>query len=119
MAYYNPLNRSATNNAWAQLLVEQGIVGLIALLLVFGMLFWQISRLLALQRQKTFWRTALIAMLCILFLTLFDGLFTFNWTDPLRVFVLAMANLVYIQANAHTQRQRLTSQRLSWSAERI
>ena len=98
MGYYNPLERTGTNNAWVQLLVEQGIFGFAALLAVFGTLAWQLSWLLRQTGQRTFWRAALVAMLCILVLTVVDGLFTFNWVDPLRVFVLAMAHLVYVQA---------------------
>lgn len=98
MGYYNPLERTGANNAWVQLLVEQGIVGFVALLAVFGTLAWQLSWRLRQTGQRTFWRAALIALLCILVLTVVDGLFTFNWVDPLRVFVLAMAHLVYVQA---------------------
>lgn len=101
LAYYNPLERVGTNNAWVQLLVEQGIIGFVALLAVFGTLAWQLTWLLRRTAQQTFWRAALIAMLCILVLTMIDGLFTFNWVDPLRIFVLAMAHLVYLQAADH------------------
>lgn len=98
VGYYNPLERVGTNNAWVQLLVEQGLVGLATLLGVFGLLVWQLTWLLRQAGQQTFWRAAIIAMLGILVLTMIDGLFTFNWVDPLRVFVLAMAHLVYLQA---------------------
>lgn len=101
MGYYNPFERVGTNNAWVQLLVEQGVIGVAALLAIFGTLIWQLTWLLHRTAQRTFWRAALIAMLCILVLTAVDGLFTFNWVDPLRVFVLAIAHLVYLQAANH------------------
>lgn len=101
MGYYNPFERVGTNNAWVQLLVEQGVVGFVALLAIFGTLIWQLTWLLRRTARQTFWRAALIAMVCILVLTMVDGLFTYNWVDPLRVFVLAIAHLVYLQAANH------------------
>lgn len=113
MGYYNSFERVGTNNAWVQLLVEQGVVGFVALLTIFGTLVWQLTWLLRRTARQTFWRAALIAMVCILVLTMVDGLFTFNWVDPLRVFVLAIAHLVYLQAASYlvwpSQPMRLTS----------
>jgi hypothetical protein len=70
-------------------------------LLLFGVLLWQSSWLLPLHPPGSFWRTVLIAMICVLVLTIFSALFTFNWIDPARVFTLGMANLLCIQANAY------------------
>lgn len=101
MGHYNQLGRATTNNAWVQLLVEQGVIGFVPFLLLFGVLLWQSSWLLRLHPPGSFWRTILIAMICVLVLTIFSALFTFNWIDPVRVFTLGLANLVCIQANAH------------------
>lgn len=101
MGHYNQWGRATTNNAWMQLLVEQGVVGFVPFLLLFAVLLWQSSWLLRLHPPGSFWRTVLIAMICVLVLTIFSALFTFNWIDPVRVFTLGLANLVCIQANAY------------------
>lgn len=95
---YHTNIRAVTNNAWIQLLVEQGVLGFIALAgcfltLLYELMHWRRSLLI-----YPFWRSLLTAMLFVLLLTMIDGLFTFNWTDPLRIFVLAVANLVVVQA---------------------
>lgn len=119
MGHYNPWEQATTNNAWMQLLVEQGVVGFVPFLLLFGMLLWQSSWLLRLHPPGSFWRTILIAMICVLVLTIFSALFTFNWTDPVRVFTLGLANLVCIQANVHAVARRWTvGPRLRLSAGR-
>jgi O-antigen ligase len=119
MGYYNIWGRATTNNAWLQVLVEQGAIGFVALVLVFGILLWQSSWLLRLHPNGSFWRTALISMICVLVLTAFSGLFTFNWTDPIRVFTLSIANLIYIQASTDvTYRRPTATLRLRLSAGR-
>lgn len=98
MGYHNDA-RLGTNNPWLQVMVEQGTLGWLALGMVFCTL-WHRLRTVMEEIDDLFWRPVIISMLLILFLTMIDGLFTFNWTHPLRVFTLAMANLVYIQATA-------------------
>ena len=98
MGYHS--GREWTNNAWLQVMVEQRILGLLALVMVFWSLWRGLRGQLKADHDDSFWQPVTISMLLVLLLTMIDGLFTFNWTDPLRIFTLAMANLVYIQTTA-------------------
>ena len=119
MGHYNRWERATTNNAWMQLLVEQGIIGFVPFFLLFAVLWWQSGWLLRRHPPGSFWRTALIAMICVLALVSISGLFTFNWTDPVRVFVLGLANLIYVQANVQASVHRQdASARFALSAGR-
>ena len=97
MAYHTDI-RAATNNSWVQLLVEQGIFGVAMLGAVFLSLLVGLAKCFKRHAIDPFWRPLTGAMFFVLVVTIIDGLFTFNWSDPLRVFVLAMANLVMIRA---------------------
>lgn len=97
MPYHTDI-RAVANNAWVQLLVEQGVLGVATLGLVFLSLLYELAQCRQRLRAHSFWYPLTSAMLFVVLLTLIDGLFTFNWTDPLRIFVLAVANLVVVQA---------------------
>lgn len=105
MAYYSAA-RAWTNNAWLQILVEQGLLGLLALLGACMMLGIELWQLLQVARADPFWRPLLTAMLATLLLNMVSGLFTYNWTDPLRILPLAMAQLVTVQAGSTLRAQQ-------------
>lgn len=99
MGYYTDVHEWS-NNPWAQLLVEQGVLGFLSLIMLFVTLWQQLYGLLERHGEESFWRSVIIAMLLLLILTFFDAIFTLNWTHPQRIFTFAIINLIYIQATA-------------------
>ncbi len=84
------------NNAWAQLLVEQGLLGTGALLVVWGVFFAQMRRLATAEGVPAQWRAACAGLALVLLLDAIDALFTLNWTHPQRWFTLTMANALWL-----------------------
>jgi hypothetical protein len=85
---------------WAQLLVDQGLLGMTALILVFWTLFRGLSKLSKETHLPPFWSVMSIGLIFVLVSDIVDGVFTYNWVDLQRWFNLGIANLVYIQANS-------------------
>jgi len=102
-----------TNNGWARLLSDQGMIGFIAMALVLWSLLWGLNRLLWIITPSSWWHCLVVGFIFVLISDAIDTAITFNWTHPLRWFDLAMANLVYIQAGL-----RFTPRHLHESAER-
>lgn len=96
-----------SNSPWVQLLVEQGVIGVLALALLFWSLIRGLLWRLKMEPESSTWRLLIISALALLILDIFDGVFTLNWTHPQRGFTLALANLVYIQSGKH---QRLADE---------
>lgn len=106
MSYHTDL-RAWTNNPWLQLLVEQGVLGCLALVSVFFTLLiglWQMLRTPGLDPLA---RSLVAAFFAVLVLTFINGFFTFNWTESIRIFTLGMANLVYVQTAATLKAARI------------
>lgn len=114
MGYYTNVH-DWSNSPWVQLLVEQGALGLFLLALVFTALFFHLFWCLHRLSTDSYWRSLLIAVLSLVVLTAVDGLFTLNWTHPQRIFTLAFANWIALQAQSvivyqwHQQAQLLIS----------
>ena len=85
---------------WAQLLVDQGLLGVAALILVFWTLLRGLGKLSKETRLPPFWSVISIGLIFVLVSDIINGFFTYNWIDIQRWFNLGIANMVYIQANS-------------------
>jgi hypothetical protein len=85
---------------WGQLLVDQGMLGFIALILVFWALLRGLSRLSKEPSLSPFWSLVIVGLIFVLISDIVNGAVCYNWVDPQRWFSLGIANLVYIQANS-------------------
>jgi hypothetical protein len=85
---------------WAQLLVDQGLLGTAALILVFWTLLRGLRKLSKETRLPPFWSIISLGLIFVLASDVVNGIFTYNWVDLQRWFNLAFANLVYIQAKS-------------------
>jgi hypothetical protein len=85
---------------WAQLLVDQGLLGTAALLLVFWTLFRGLRKLSQEDRLPPVWSVISLGLIFVLVCDVINGIFTYNWVDLQRWFSLGIANLLYIQGNS-------------------
>lgn len=95
MPYYTEVHPWA-NNGWAQVLVDQGLLGAAVLALIPLTLY---SRLAALRRSAAVppvWRAVATGLMLVLVFDVVDEMFTLNWTHSQRWFTLTMANCVYL-----------------------
>ena len=90
--------RATVNNPWVQVLVEQGTIGFFSLLSACILLVVQLERLARTLPADDFWQPACVAMAAVMVVTMLGALFAYVWTHPYRVFTLAIANLVVVQA---------------------
>lgn len=82
---------------WLQLLAEQGIVGPIALLLIYWAVIRGLNNCMGMTDPSSFWHVVSLGLLIILVSDMINGLFALNWVHSQRWFTLALANLAYIR----------------------
>jgi len=95
--YYTPAEITLTNNGWARLLSDQGLLGFGAMVLVLWTLLWGLRNSLKAVKLSSWWYFLIIGLSFVLISDIVDTFITFNWTHPVRWFTLAVANLVYIR----------------------
>ncbi|MCL5961625.1 MAG: O-antigen ligase family protein [Chloroflexi bacterium] len=95
MDYYTDVS-PWSNNPWAQVLVNQGLLGLLPLVLVFSVLLRGLKRLTRSLPEFSGSRALAMGMFFVLVLDIFDGMFTLGWEHPQRWFTLTLANLVWL-----------------------
>ena len=98
--YYTPKGIELINNGWVQLLSAQGLVGFMAMVLVFWSLLRSLSNLLRKVDPSSWWYFLIVGLIFVLVSDIIDTFITFNWTHTLRWFTLAIANLGYIRARS-------------------
>ena len=85
---------------WSQLLVDQGLLGLSLMLVIFAVLIRNLYKLAINPGLSPFWSTLCLAMIFVLVGEMVDGTFTYNWVDLQRWVNLGIANLVLILAKS-------------------
>lgn len=83
---------------WWQLLADQGLIGMAALMFVFFSLFRTLGRVGNESGLAPFWAGISISLIFLLVSDMINSLFTWNWVDLQRWFSLGMANLIAIRA---------------------
>jgi hypothetical protein len=86
---------------WSQLLADQGVLGTIALILVFLTLIRSLARASRSTFQSSFWSIISLSLILVMVSEIVNGVFTYNWVDIQRWFILAFSNLVFIRARVH------------------
>jgi hypothetical protein len=85
---------------WSQLLVEQGLFGFIAMILVFWVLLRGLFTLSKQTNLTSLWLLVIVGLFFVLISDIVNGFFTYSWVTPQRWFTLGLANLAIIQANS-------------------
>jgi hypothetical protein len=98
MAYYT--DTCEYSLGWSQLLADQGVLGVIALISIFFVLFRGLTGISRGAPSHSFWSAISLALIFVLVSDIVNGVFTYNWVDLQRWFTLAFANLVLGQARA-------------------
>jgi hypothetical protein len=85
---------------WSQLVADQGIAGILSMLLVITALWYSLTRLSARPGLSPIWATLCLAMSFVLVSDFINGFFAYNWTDLQRWSNLAIAHMVLLQARS-------------------
>lgn len=94
-------DRCAYSLGWSQLLADQGILGTASLVMVFLTLIRSLARTSRSTSLTAFWSIISTSLILVMVSEIVNGVFTYNWVDIQRWFILSFANLVWIRARAY------------------